>query len=354
MALFSQDNNMPTSVLGLAQGLAGNVQRYAGEPLLSSLGMESEIKQITNVIDEVDPSNKQSIMEGFRKVMDINPAYGAEYKKQMLDFADQFGETDNLDSRAAGFAASYQLPDPSKTVEYFDAKKKMLDDMRKAGYSDTPTFRSLNSEINSLSSQIMSTKKEYRISQKEKIKLKYQPVVSKTDASKSVYNFINSPDYNAKDMTTDEKKAFADGVGTAWENYDITLSTAETIPPKDAKHLYSKVMKIPEVYLPGTATGGTAFEGVFGGNETMFNEDNFTKYMDLATGQNNQGIDMSIGTKVKTTSGKTTILNDDLKTMLKYDLIVPNVTVITNPDGTRGTLSVDNIKFLKQEFKDSL
>ena len=114
MALFSQDNNMPTSVLGLAQGLAGNVQRYAGEPLLSSMGMESEIKQITNVIDEVDPSNKQSIMEGFRKVMDINPAYGAEYKKQMLDFADQFGETEDMDSKAAAFAAGYQLPDQLK------------------------------------------------------------------------------------------------------------------------------------------------------------------------------------------------------------------------------------------------
>lgn len=335
MALFSQDNNMPTSVLGLAQGLAGNVQRYAGEPLLSSMGMESEIQQITNVIDGVDPSNKQSIMEGFRKVMDINPAYGAEYKKQMLDFADQFGETEDMDSKAAAFAAGYQLPDPTKTSmeEYWDAKNEMRDKMRIAGYSDTNTFRSLNSELSALGSEIARQKSEKRKTQTEEARTVTTPNVMKN----TVFSTITSPNFFGwKDKTQEELGVIAESIGANFSATENRLEVDKSkINPSEALPYFNRLLQVKDIYkFPEDLNDRLA------GIKTEFNKAEYDKWSDKMFGFGGSTVD---ATKMKTITldnGNTQQIPIEFLKFLKYNLIIPGQkgTKVTYKDAESGEI----------------
>jgi len=335
MALFSQDNNMPTSVLGLAQGLAGNVQRYAGEPLLSSMGMESEIKQITNVIDEVDPSNKQSIMEGFRKVMEINPAYAEEYKKQMLDFADQFAETEDMDAKAAAFAAGYQLPDPTKVSmeEYWDAKNEMRDKMRIAGYSDTNAFRSLNSELTGLGSEIARQKAEAR-----KVgELKARTITTPDVMKNTVFSTINSENFFGwKDKTTDELNEIAESIGANFSATEKRLQVDDTkINPSEALPYFNRLLQVKDIYkFPADLNDRLA------GIKTQFNKPEYDKWSDKMFGFGGSTVDATKMETIKLDNGNTQQIPIEFLKFLKYNLIIPGQkgTKVTYKDAETGEI----------------
>ncbi len=82
MGLFDGKSNIPTTVLGMAQGFGDNLGRKALDPIMENFGYESEESRILEVVKGADMSNSESFTKTFQALLEISPEAANEFKTQ--------------------------------------------------------------------------------------------------------------------------------------------------------------------------------------------------------------------------------------------------------------------------------
>ena len=348
MSLFGQKSDMPTSVLGLAQGFAENVGRGIGEPMLSSMGLESEERQVMNIVEGIDLNDMSSVTQGFKEIMNINPKYASEFRKQVTPFLEltaasakaqpdvrkqQLVDKENRNIAASAVAQQFG---PRDTMEQMVELRNKLN---AAGLGDTSTAKIVGDEINAFKSEHFKEKKEQRVAKTQEQKQKelekaarWKPVYEQGEASKIIYNLIDTGNLEAGGFNTEEKKTLSQAIGGVINTYDNKLSAEKGIvSPTQAANYYTKALKLPQVYNPSpeqSVLGVPIWDA-----SAAYNHENFIIALDKTFNRNNQ--------KVST---------EDLPKFLKEGLIIPGVTVISTPQGDKTFSSEAELNNFKKKY----
>ena len=241
-----------------------------------------------------------------------------------------------------------------------ESKKALLDKLSSAGLSNTNLYRNTQTDMTTLSAagfkeqkfitqeeRQKETEKRLKEAQATKVKeqeekTKYRGVVGSVKAGEAlVGNFLiqNEP----VGYGDEEKKALKALVGAKIKVYDDKLSAERgAITPSLAEDYYTKVMALPEVYKTGGMRPiGESVLGVIPFTETefdfreeaSFNKDNFEAALDKAFGRGGQAV-----------------TQEEIPRYLKAGLLIPNVTIITAPNGAKVVATPKLIQQIKAEY----
>lgn len=78
---------------------AGRMITRGLDPAAKSLGYQSEESRVMDVMKTVDPSNLNSVTDGFRKILEINPVAASEYRTQMMPFVTKLQEQKKIEAQ---------------------------------------------------------------------------------------------------------------------------------------------------------------------------------------------------------------------------------------------------------------
>ena len=224
---------------------------------------------------------------------------------------------------------------PRTTVEEMKAVSKKLED---AGYTDTPEYKNLRTNMQSMINTELQVQKETQtnIEQEEKAEeqsktLAMKPVIEVGKGAALVNGyFLDNPPAG---LGNEDREALAKSIGGVIETYDNTLSTARgEVTPGVASKYYEKILAMPEVYTPNAEnfTSWNPFEWLKGHE---FSRENFITALDKTFGRS--------GLFVRP---------NELENYVKRGLIIPGVTRIEASNGEIGTITQDMLTELQQAF----
>ena len=273
-------------------------------------------------------------------------------KPKEISIADQIAS--NKAIRIAEAAALVQGM-PRQTSADMDAVSKVLED---AGYTDTPEYKNLRTNLTSTKGVELSTSRETQtnIEQAEKAEeidmtLKYKPVLEVGKGVALVDGFFlnNAP----VGLGTEDTQALSKQIGGLIETYDNQLSTDRgTVSPGEAASFYEKVLRMPSVYqaneentmgLPIPFLEGTVDLPLFGETSAdvfkgyKFDPETFRSTLDTVFGRDGKQINTSV----------------QLEDFARRGLIIPNVTIINGGDGNIGVMTPQQLEiYLNQINSD--
>jgi len=124
--LFSSNANVVTSP---AQ-LMANASRDLFTGLFNAADVATPEQQVMGIMKDVDPSNLESVRNGFNKIMMISPEAAAEYRTQMMPFVT--AEQDRIKNEAAQTKAKADLLSAQKKADPMRAQEqKIYENIRK-------------------------------------------------------------------------------------------------------------------------------------------------------------------------------------------------------------------------------
>ena len=218
------------------------------------------------------------------------------------------------------------------TVDEMKAVSKILED---AGYTDTPEYKNLRTNMQSMINTELQVKKEIKTNEEQQerveeadITLRYKPVfeVGKGTSLVSGYFLKNPP----AGLGNEDTASLSKQIGGLIETYDNQLSVDRgSVSPGEAVDFYEKVLNIPEVYSANQENfqGSNPLDWVKG---YRFDSELFRENLD----------------KTFARKGKF-YTSDEINKAAERGLIIPNVTVIELADGSKGTVTPEQLaKFI--------
>ena len=101
MGLFDGKSNIPTTVLGMAQGFGDNLGRAALDPIMENFGYESEESRILEIVKGADMSSPESFTKTFQALLEISPEAASEFKTQGMALLEAHLKKEKIDADRA-------------------------------------------------------------------------------------------------------------------------------------------------------------------------------------------------------------------------------------------------------------
>lgn len=339
----------------------GDIKTGMFDPFIEkTTGYVSPEMEMKRVMSQTDFSNKDSIINTFQTLMKKDPQMAAQWLKNSESAIKLYDDKVSLqdvrtqqliDKRKKDIRAAQFMK--GKDTTNIDNAEKVRQEMIDAEFIDTPAYKELSDYIESFKAESLKQKKQADVLAKEKRKMEFAPVMSVEDGAKTVFGMISRGNFKGTDLDSDERKILATEIGNTWDTYDRSLSgegfntNLRLLKPKDAVPYYSRVLQLPEVY-----TAGNQIPDVVGGKTTTWNADKFREVMDITTGKNQFGINLKDNKQNFTVGEEPAVaISSEFLKYLKNDLIAPDVTVIVKEDGTRVTLSAEEISQYKKQLQ---
>ena len=339
----------------------GDIKTGMFDPFIEkTTGYVSPEMEINRAMSDTDFSNKDSIINTFQTLMKKDPKMAAQWLKNSEAAIKLYDDKVSLqdvrtqqliDKEKKNIQASKFIQ--GKDTTNIDNAEKVRQDMIDKGYVDTPAYKEISDYIESFKAEALKQKKEEAKLASDQRKVEFSPVMSVEDGAKTVFGMISRGKFKGTDLDSDERKILANQIGNTWDLYDRSLSgegfntNKRLLKPKDAVPYYSKVLQLPEVY-----TAGNQIPNIVGGETTTWNEDKFREVMDITTGKNQFGINLKDNKQNFTVGEEPPVaISTEFLKYLKNDLIAPDVTIIVKEDGTRVTLSAEEITKYKQQLQ---
>ena len=339
----------------------GEIKTGMFDPFIEkTTGYVSPEMEMNRAMSETDFSNKDSIINTFQTLMKKDPQMAAQWLKNSEAAIKLYDEKVSLqdvrtqqliDKEKKNIQASKFIQ--GKDTTNIDNAEKVRQDMIDKGYVDTPAYQEISDYIESFKAESLKQKKQDAKLASDKRKVEFSPVMSVEDGAKTVFGMITRGKFKGTDLDSDARKALATEIGNTWDLFDRSLSgegfntNKRLLKPKDAVPYYSRVLQLPEVYTPGNQ-----IPDVVGGKTTTWNADKFREVMDITTGKNQFGINLKDNKQNFTVGEEPAVaISSEFLKYLKNDLIAPDVTIIVKEDGTRVTLSAEEIAKYKQQLQ---
>ena len=350
MGLFDGKSNIPTTVLGMAQGFGDNLGRAALDPIMENFGYESEESRILEVVKGADISNPESFTKTFNALLDISGEAANEFKTQGMPLLEAHLAQQKIDATAASKRPDerkQQLIDAQKNevkaghlstlfgvAGTIEAKEKLLTGLNNQGLANTSLYKETQNQINTLKSAKLRNKSQqeleaHREAQKvhKELQVTYKSVLSKGQGKDLVRTFFlaNSPE---GETTGDNLfDALVGQVGATVEAYDKSLQAdyaTKGITPSGAKSYYNKVLALPQVY-----TGGGPLWGM---GDARFDSVAFDGALNKTFGRKGE-----------------VVYEAELKDYLTNGLIIPGRTIV-ELGGMRAMVSPQKLEQLRQQY----